>query len=609
MVTKWTDKWQENLQSWLACPFVPAELRDSASFPGNEKNIVDLREIKSETNWPKELRDYLSDAFAAELSFGTAGLRGKMGVGLNRMNVYTVAVASQGVAAWLRSKYSADRCSEAGVVIGYDTRHNSQLFAEVAATVFAANGVAVALFPTYCQTPMLAYAIRPLQALAGIMVTASHNPAVYNGYKLYGSDGIQVGQEEVDQITKFISTEYTAVDFEEALQEQQISYVHQTIERDYIEKTIHQLTPPVGAGGIKIAYTAMHGTGAKIVLPLLRAGGFTNVVTVKEQIEPDGDFPTAPAPNPEFPKATVLLRELAAKEKADLALATDPDADRLAVVIPDNAGEYHQLTGNQTAAFLADYWLSFLKNNHKLPANAAIVKSIVTADLGRSIAAAFGVHLEESLTGFKDICGKIREFQANSTYEYVMGYEESIGYALGRNVLDKDGCSAAYIFAHAAASYKAQGLSLWDAWEGICRKYGYLGETTLNIVREGQIGKKFMAYVMDHFRLEAPLTLAGSKLDYFEDFLSSYRGKITYDGITRSIIKTGVINLRSSNVMRYHFADGNWYALRPSGTEPKLKVYLYASAYSQAAADAKVKVMTDEVQAVIDALEAKFKAE
>lgn len=603
---KWSQNWRENVRTWFNCPYVPVELRDPSAFEGAAALDLDWTQLDETTVLPEALETTLSEAFAGPLSFGTAGLRGRMGVGLNRMNVYTVATATQGVAAWLKDTYPARECQERGIVIGYDTRHHSKLFAQVAACVMAANGITAHLFESYCQTPLLAYAIRPLHTLAGIMVTASHNPKVYNGYKLYGEDGIQIGQTEADRIAAGIGLDYAAKDYEECLQEQSIHLVPASLEADYIEKTVHLFRPAPEPQAIRIAYTPVHGTGAKLVLPLLRVAGFTEVLTVEEQLQPDGDFPTAPAPNPEFTQATALLKALAEREHVDLALATDPDADRLAVLLPDEKGVFHQLTGNQIGGLLAHYWFSCLEEDQRMPERPALVKSIVTDDFGARVAAAHGVHTEETLTGFKDICGKIREFEAAKTYNYVMGYEESIGFALGKNVLDKDGCSAALALAHAAAVYRSRQTTLWAVLQELFAEHGYIASSALNLVREGTQGVELMRYVMDRYRLTCPLTLGSVALTDYDDFRSGVISRIVANGDTRVHERIGELTLRSSNVLRYRFADGSWYALRPSGTEPKLKVYIYAPGTTQALAEARVAEMQAGITAQLDALEQQF---
>lgn len=616
---QWSNLWIENLNAWMQNPFVPEEYKTTEAFASSlgvkpsvfpatfgQEPLTDAQ-IQ---NLTPELQQYFREAFSSPLAFGTAGLRGKMGLGLNRMNQYTVATATQGVARWLLAIHSKSRLQEHGVVIGYDTRHHSQAFAQRAASVLAANGIRVHLFQDYCQTPMLAFSIRPLQALAGIMITASHNPKEYNGYKLYGSDGIQIGQQEADVIAEAISLEYLADSYDEAVEQEWILPVGDEMQAAYIQQALQALpdcqSRKAAHAALKIAYTPVHGTGAKLVLPLLRQAGFEQICCVEAQLEPDGSFPTAPAPNPEFAPARALLQDLAEEQEVDLALATDPDADRLSILIPDEAGKLHNLNGNQLGGLLVSIWLELLEQTNTLPKRPALVKSIVTDDFGAKIAEAAGVHTEEALTGFKDICGWIRTFEQNNSYEYVMGYEESIGYALGQAVLDKDGCFAALVLAVAASAEREKGSSLWHRLQELYRNFGYCAARPLNRVREGSEGLELMRYTMKRYRMAAPLEIGGVALEFYEDFLSQKRFTLRRQGKTRQQELLGELDLRPSDVLRYHFADGSWYALRPSGTEPKLKVYIYAPHTDPAHAEARAIQMETTITKLLDQLEEDF---
>lgn len=616
----WSNLWIENLNTWITNPFVPQEYKtpdalshslglDPNSLPETFWELPLTAERLMQTLSP-ETQMLCMEAYSSPLSFGTAGLRGKMGLGLHRMNEYTVAVATQGVATWLQQNHSHTALKEQGVVIGFDTRQHSDSFARIAACVLAANQIRVHLFESYCQTPMLAYSIRPLQALAGIMITASHNPKEYNGYKLYGADGIQIGQNEADAIASAITSEYAADTYENCMAQDWIQLVGSDLQESYIQQAL-QAIPDLESrktvhNGLKIAYTPVHGTGAKLVLPLLERAGFEQIICVQEQLEPDGSFPTAPAPNPEFADARALLQELAEKEEADLALATDPDADRLAILIPDEAGKFHALNGNQLGGLLVSIWLELLQEQGSLPEHPALVKSIVTDDFGAKIAAASGVHTEEALTGFKDICGWIRTFQQEQSYEYVMGYEESIGYALGQAVLDKDGCFAALVLSVAAAAERAKGRSLWQRLQELYQSFGYCAARPMNRVREGTEGVELMRYTMKRYRLLAPVEIDGVALESYEDFLSQKRFSVEKHGETRVQRFLEPIKLRPSDVLRYHFADGSWYALRPSGTEPKLKVYIYAPHADPAHAETRAIQMETCIQKLLDQLEEAF---
>lgn len=577
-----------------------------------EKAQQDLEKLLQACDENAELATQVEDAFFAPLVFGTAGLRGLMGSGLNRMNVYTLATASAGIAKWLLDTYGEEACRTRGVVMGYDTRLHSSHFALVGSLVFAAYGIHVHLYPQYCATPLLAYAIKPLTALAGLMVTASHNPKAYNGYKIYGADGIQIGSEEANAIAKRISEHYAMISFEEAVAKKLIHNVSPVIENDYLHDVLGLLRPSKKAEELKIVYTAMHGTGAKYVLPLLENMGFNQVALVEEQIQPDGHFPTAPAPNPEFEKALEYTFKKCQEIDADLALATDPDADRLSLVIKSATAPrgYKMLTGNQIGSLLTYFTLCALKEKNALAKNGAMVKSIVTDHLGAEIAESFGIHAEECLTGFKNICGKIREFEEKNSYKFLFGYEESIGYAFNPNVLDKDGISAALLMASAAAFYREQGKSLEEVLNELYEKFGTHVAYTENLVREGKKGMDFMQYMMENYRKVYPeeITLSETqKAEIFrtEDFLTGQAFLLKKDGETR-LSESYSFNFERSNVLRYTFTEGLWYALRPSGTEPKLKIYFHAKGQTEVEAFEKLASLKANVMEKIESLEADF---
>lgn len=585
-------------------------------FTDEEKEEVaqDLNKLLAACEKDKALTQAVEDAFLAPLQFGTAGLRGIMGAGLNRMNVYTIATASAGIAQWLLNTYGEEACRTRGVVMGYDTRHHSAHFALVGSLVLAAHGIHVHLYPQYCATPLLAYAIKPLTALAGLMVTASHNPKAYNGYKIYGEDGIQIGSEEANAIASAIHEHYSMISLEEALEKGLLHKVSSIIERDYLEDVRSLLRPSTESKNIQLVYTAMHGTGAKYVLPLLESMQFEKVALVSEQIQPDGDFPTAPAPNPEFEKALAYTFKKCEEVQADLALATDPDADRLSILIKTKNAEkpYRMLTGNQIGSLLTYAFLSAQKEKNALSSKSAMVKSIVTDHLGAAIAESFGVHAEESLTGFKSICGKIREFEEKGTHTFLFGYEESIGYAFNPYVLDKDGISAALLLASAAAFYKEQGLSLDDVLESIYQKHGYHVAYTENLVREGKKGMHFMSYIMENYRKVFPKQYCTEtncfELFRVEDFKDGSASIFKKDGATE-YNESYTFAFERSNVLRFTFQGGAWYALRPSGTEPKLKIYFHAQGNDEASALKNLQALQKTVMEKIQALETAFLAD
>lgn len=594
-------------QAFLASAKI--ERQEEYGYPTAMSSMSAFWKALEKETLSSELKASVEDAFAEALSFGTAGLRGKMGLGLNRMNIYSVATATTGIARYLLGRYGKEKCLSRGVVIGYDTRHHSKLFALVGALVFAAHDISVQIFPKFCPTPVLAYSIRPLGALAGIMVTASHNPKEYNGYKIYGEDGIQIGSEEAAGIAQEIQGDYLCISEEEAREKQLFRTVSAVIEEDYLLACLDLVRPYGNENELKIVYTPVHGTGAMYVQFLLDRMGFKQVVTVKEQEQPDPDFPTCPAPNPEFEPALRLALDYAKKEKADLILATDPDADRLAACIPDEKGEYHILSGNEIGGLLCQYWFTLLKEKGALPANGALVKSIVTDTFGSKVAQSFQLHVEECLTGFKNICGKIRAFQEdNQRYQYVFGYEESIGYALHPQVFDKDGISAALVLASAEAFYRKQNLSLWQVLQDLYKQYGYHVGKTLNLVREGQKGLAFMKFIMNKYRLMFPLQSGDEHLLYREDYAQGLRGTVRLDGKTR-IVSNQRFHFETSNVLRFLFDGGSWYALRPSGTEPKLKIYMHNVSSTEEEARKKLAVLEKVVVDLLEKLEADFLAQ
>lgn len=572
----WSDDWQKNFQAWYESPYVPSEL----------KNPQNLFSKPISLQLEKELRAYHFDQLSAEMlhqledrfrhipHHGPSGLRGKMEIGLNRLNTYTVAIIAQSIADFLRQKYTSQLCFSRGYLIGYDNRHPSRLFAQVIACVLAANGISIFLFPDYVPTPLLAYGIRHQNALGGIIITASHSPKTDNGIRLYDEDGLQQSQNEARLIHTQVRDFYNAMDYETAIQEHFIHFLPQDVQLDYIQH-VHGLLPdPLQPQQLKIAYTPLHGTGEKLVLPLLQEKGFTQLFAVPEQILPNGTFPTVKSPNLEYKAALRLLKRTAEKHKADVAIANDPDADRLAILVPDGEGAYMRLSGNVLGAILAKYWIEQLQNNGQLGKNATIVKSIVTNNLGAKVATESGVMVIEALTGFKDIASYIRLFQNTRSNQYIMGYEESDGFAFGDRLLDKDGCATAYILAHAAAYYKAQNKSLWQVLQEIEAKFGHHLSKTLTFKFDLIHAHGIRHYIMEQFRLHVPLEMNNLPLTWFEDYRSSTAGEISLNGQTRTVSVSSCLTVHPGNVLRFHFTDKCWIAVRPSGTDPALKIYL-----------------------------------
>ncbi len=520
------------------------------------------------------------DRFHRDLTFGTAGLRGKIGAGTNRMNKYTVSLATQGLAETIKSR--GKDAMRRGVAIAYDVRHFSKEFAEITAGVLAANGIKVYLFDDIRPTPLLSYTIRRLGNVSGVVITASHNPKDYNGYKVYWEEGSQIlddiGEEILNNINRvgdFSNIKF--MELEEGVAKGLINYIGKEIDDEYVEKVKSLALNEDIDKEIKIVYTPLNGTGNKLVRRVLREKGFTNVIVVPEQENPDPDFTTVGYPNPEDIKAFDYAKKLGKKENADILIATDPDCDRVACMVRDFNGEYVALNGNQTGALLVNYILSSRYRDNTLPENGAIVKSIVTGDLSKAIAEKYNVTTVETLTGFKNICGKANEFDRTKEYTFIMGYEESIGYVYDTIVRDKDGVISSMLIAEMAAYYKAQGKTLLDELEDIYKEYGYYLEKLISIVLEGIEGSQRIGRIMESFREDPIINIGDMELVKTIDYLKDETGN------------------PKSNVLKYYFDDGSWYAIRPSGTEPKIKVYIYSKDKDKKASQNKIKAMEETI--------------
>ena len=503
------------------------------------------------------------DRFYQDLSFGTAGLRGKVGAGTNRMNFLTVGKATQGVADFIVSK--GESACKKGVVIAHDPRHFSKEFSQLAAGIFAANGIKVYVFPDLRPTPELAFMIRRLGTVSGINITASHNPKEYNGYKAYWDDGCQVSSEIADGMTECINAVdmwngIKKSDFNQGVESGKIVVLGEEYDREYLDK-IESLAIHEGDEldlSIPLVYTPLNGCGSLPFRQMLNDRGFTNWQIVPEQENPDPDFTTVGYPNPEDPKAFKLSEEYGRKFGAELLMATDPDADRFAIEIRDSEGNYVPLNGNQTGYLLVNYILEGHKDAGTLPAKGAMVKSIVTSTLSTIMAKAYGVEMFETLTGFKNICGKIPYLHDNG-YTYLFGYEESVGYAICQDIRDKDGISAGMMVAEAAAYYRKQGKTLWDVLQEIYAKYGFFAEDEPNIILEGIPGAQRIQRMMKWFRENIPTEVAGAKVEKVIDYINGYE------------------DIPPQNAIRLFLDNGSWFAIRPSGTEPKIKFYFYSN--------------------------------
>ncbi|MCB2306796.1 phospho-sugar mutase [Clostridium estertheticum] len=544
-------------------------------------------ELKSIKNDNKEIED----RFYMDLEFGTAGLRGKLGAGLNRMNIYIISRATQGLADYIKEygKEYMDR----GVAIAYDCRHYSVKFAATAAQVLAANGIKAYLFEELRPTPELSYAVRTLHTAAGIVVTASHNPKEYNGYKVYWEDGAQILSSTAKGITEKIKsiTDFSTIkvmDIEEAKKKGLIVILGKAMDDEYMEKVKGLAIRDNIDKDIKIVYTPLNGTGNVPVRRVLKERGFTNIIVVPEQEKPDPDFTTVGYPNPEDVKAFKYARALGKKEGAELLIATDPDCDRLAIMVRDTLGEYIAFNGNQTGAILIKYVIEGMKENGTLPKNAAIVKSLVTGDLGRAIATKYGVETFEVLTGFKNICGKVNDFKKDNSFEFIFGYEESIGYVAGTFVRDKDAVIASMLLCEAAAYYKSKGKTLLDILNEIYIEFGYYRENLISLVLEGIEGQERISRMMVEYRKDYLLTIGSSKLTKFID----YEVEKSYDILNNAEEPSGI---EKSNVLKFYFDDDSWYAVRPSGTEPKIKIYMYSKGKTLKAAEEKLVEMEEVI--------------
>jgi len=530
-------------------------------------------DLKEQLYKLKEDEKSLEELFYKNLEFGTGGMRGEIGPGTNRMNIYTVRKASEGLAQYLLSQ--GEESAKRGVVISYDSRHMSPEFAlEVAKTV-GKHGIKSYLFSELRPTPELSFAVRHLGAAAGVMVTASHNPPEYNGYKVYGDDGGQLPPKQADALTNFVNSVENELSIEvtgkeELLANGLLQYIGEDIDQIYLENVAKiqlnkEIVEKVGEE-LKIVFTPLHGTANKLVQEGLKQFGFKNVTVVKEQEHPDPNFSTVKSPNPEEHAAFELAIKYGKEIDADILLGTDPDSDRLGVAVKNAEGEYQVLTGNQTGAIMLHYLLSQKEEKGLLPENGIVLKTIVTSEIGRAIAESFGIPTFDTLTGFKFIGEKIKEYEKTGKHTFLFGYEESYGYLIGDFVRDKDAVQAAIFAAEVAAYYKAQGKSLYDALMEIFEKYGYYKEALSSLTLKGKDGAEQIANILEEFRSNPPKEIAGIRVTAVEDYKASIRKQLSNG-------KLNPISLPKSNVLKYFLEDGSWFCVRPSGTEPKCKFY------------------------------------
>ena len=561
--------YQENYQKWLAYAKLPDYLH---------------QELLAMDEKTKE------DAFYTNLEFGTAGMRGYIGAGTNRINIYVVRQATEGLAQLIETK--GDDVKKRGVAIAYDSRHFSQEFAFESAQVLAKHGIKAYVFESLRPTPELSFTVRHLGTFAGIMVTASHNPAPFNGYKVYGEDGGQMPPFDADALTDFIRAINDPFSIELAYLEESkasglIEVIGEAVDTEYLKEVkdvnINQKLIDEYGKDMKIVYTPLHGTGEMLARRALAQAGFDSVQVVEAQAVPDPDFSTVKSPNPENQEAFRLAEELGRQVDADVLVATDPDADRLGVEIRQADGSYKNLSGNQIGAIIAKYILEAHKTAGSLPTNAALCKSIVSTELVSKIAESYGATMFIVLTGFKFIAEKIQEFEEKHNHTYMFGFEESFGYLIKPFVRDKDAIQAVLIVAEIAAYYRSRGLTLADGIDEIYKEYGYFAEKTISVTLSGVDGATEIKKIMDKFRGDAPKQFNATDVVKLEDFQA--QTATTADGIKK-------LTTPPSNVLKYILSDASWIAVRPSGTEPKIKFYI--ATVGNNSEDAQVKIANIE---------------
>ncbi|MCT0006597.1 phospho-sugar mutase [Weissella confusa] len=572
--------WQENYQIWADRTDLPQNLQD------------DMKKLAADEKAAE-------DAFYQPLSFGTAGMRGLLGAGINRMNIFTVRQATEGLARLMDSL--DDAVKGRGVAISYDSRHFSPEFAIESAKVLGAHGIKAFVFETLRPTPELSFTVRHLNAYAGIMITASHNPKEYNGYKIYGEDGGQMPPKESDIITASIREadmfEVPVKDEAELVEAGLLVKIGKDVDDAYLAEvktvTVNQELIDTVGKDMKLVYSPLHGTGALIAGQALKNAGFENVTIVPEQAEPNGDFPTVKLPNPEDPEALAMGIALAKEQGADVVIAVDPDADRMGTAVRQPSGEYQLLTGNQIGAVLLNYLLTAKKAAGTLPANGALVKSIVSSEFAADIAKSFGVETINVLTGFKYIAEQIQHFEDTNEHTFLFGFEESYGYLVKSFARDKDSVQATVLLAEVAAYYKSLGKTLYDGLQELFEQYGYFVENTKSLTFAGIDGADKIASLMNKFRAETPAEFGGVKVAKVEDFSLQ----------TETDTATGAVTpmtLPKANVVKYWLTDGSWVAVRPSGTEPKIKFYVGTKGATAQAADEELAAIQATIATYVD---------
>ena len=567
----------QKLKMWIGSTKVSEEIKRDL------KELTDSKEIE--------------DRFYKDLEFGTGGLRGVIGAGTNRMNIYTVAKATQGYVEYLKKHFE-----NPSIAIAYDSRNMSKEFAKATALTFAANNIKVFLFEDLRPTPELSFTVRKLNCSGGIVITASHNPKQYNGYKIYGSDGGQITDETAKEIIGYINNlhifdDVKTMDEKESLDKGLLSYIGEDVDKEYIKNVkslvIRKDLVKEKAKDLKIIYTPIHGSGNKPVRRVLHELGFNNVKVVKEQEKPDGNFPTAAYPNPEDKSVFKLALEMAKTENPDVIIGTDPDCDRIGVIVKDNSGDYKILTGNQTGMLLADYMLKSLKDEGRLSSKGAIIKTIVTTEGVKNIAEYYGVDLINTLTGFKYIGEKIGEFEKTKSNDFIFGLEESYGYLAGTFVRDKDAVIASTLIAEMALYYKEKGLTLYEALIELYEKFGYTQEKLISLELTGKEGQEKITKCIDSLRNDPVKEVNGVRVKTSFDYkLSKELNNINGEELE--------IKLPKSNVIKYILEDNSWFVIRPSGTEPKIKVYLAIEANSLEESQKKIMNFENDIMDIVN---------
>lgn len=564
---------KEKLEMWLESPYVDEKIKE------------ELRAIK-------KIDSEVEDRFYKDLEFGTGGMRGKIGAGTNRMNVQTVSKATQGISDYLNEKYSD---VDKRVAIAYDSRHMSLEFAQNAACVFAANNIDVYLFESLRPTPELSYAVRYFKCKAGVVITASHNPPEYNGYKVYDEFGGQVTSDADIIIKRINEVKLENIKYSQYEQNDKIKLIGSEVDISYINEIKELSLRSDVDKGLKVVYTPLHGTGNKLVRKILKEMKYENIIIVKEQENPDPNFSTVKSPNPEEISSFEIAIKRAKEVNGDIIIGTDPDCDRVGLVVKDN-NDYIALNGNQTGALLLNYILSTLKEKNAIPENGAIIKTIVTSEIGRVIASKYCVSTLDTLTGFKYIAEQMQLFEENHEYKFLFGYEESYGYLVGTFVRDKDAVIASMLICEMAAYYKTKNKTLLDVLNDIYKEYGFYKEETISLSFSGVTGQNKMKMIMEHFRENKLNSLATKSIPFIYDYKMSISSNLVNGQIEK-------LSYPKSDVLKFCFEDGSWIVLRPSGTEPKLKVYFSIIGETEEKALETLQMAKEEIRSIIDRIQ------